>query len=101
MHSQKNQQNLTTNILINRSTISLSLSRHIMMKAWYSSHYRKNSSFKQRSITEHRIVFITAALVYSLSFLISSDLKSTLKERIFLTSVGVSLQVRGPEFGPQ
>lgn len=24
-----------------------------------------------------------------------------LKERIFLTSVGVSLQVRGPEFGPQ
>lgn len=24
-----------------------------------------------------------------------------LKERIFLTSVGVNLQVKGPEFGPQ
>lgn len=27
--------------------------------------------------------------------------KTYLKERIFLTSVGVNLQVRGPEFGPQ
>lgn len=54
-----------------------------------------------RQKTDIQNWFVVSSSRYSFNLLMSSDRKSNLNESTCLTSAGVSLQVKGPEFDPQ